>query len=46
MSSGDKFLRRYTDLAALFYLLSTQKLTLLEPRKWEDKNDSFYLDFN
>jgi hypothetical protein len=44
MSSGDKFLRRYTDLTSLFYLLSTQTLTLLSPQKWEDRNDSFYLD--
>ena len=44
MSDSGKFLRRYTDLTSLFYLLSTQTLTLLDPQKWEDKNDSFYLD--
>ncbi len=38
-----KYLRRYSDLTALFYLLSTRKLTLLDPKSWEDSNDSYYL---
>jgi hypothetical protein len=44
MSSDGKFLRRYTDLTALFYILKTRTLTLLNPQKWEDNNDSYYLD--
>ncbi len=38
-----RYLRRYSDLTALFYLLSTRKLTLLDPKSWEDSNDSYYL---
>ncbi len=37
------FLRRYTDLPALLHLLSTKKLTLLDPKTWDDSNDSHYL---
>lgn len=40
---GDEDLRRYTDLTALFYLLAECKLTLLDPRRWDDKNDSYCL---
>ena len=39
-----KLLRRYTDLASLAYLLQTKSLTLLSPRSWDDKNDTYYLD--
>jgi hypothetical protein len=38
-----KFLRRYTDLPALIYLLSERKITLLDPQAWDDSNDSYYL---
>ncbi len=38
-----KFLRRYTDLPALIYLLSQKKLTLLDPQTWDDRNDAYYL---
>ncbi|MGO9402869.1 MAG: hypothetical protein ACLPVW_05280 [Terriglobales bacterium] len=40
--SGD-YLRRYTDLTALIYLLRKRKLTLLDPSSWDDSNDSYYL---
>jgi len=40
--SGD-YLRRYTDLTALIYLLRKSKLTLLDPSSWDDSNDSYYL---
>jgi hypothetical protein len=40
--SGD-YLRRYTDLTALIYLLRKRKLTLLDPSSWDDSNDSHYL---
>lgn len=36
-------LRRYTDLPALLYLLREQKITLLDPKSWDDSNDSHYL---
>jgi hypothetical protein len=39
-----KYLRRYTDLAALRYLLREQKLTLRDPQFWTDTNDSRYLE--
>ncbi len=38
-----KYLRRYTDLTALIYLLSEQRITLLDPESWDDSNDSHYL---
>ena len=37
------FLRRYTDLPALIYLLSHKQITLLDPEMWDDRNDSHYL---
>lgn len=36
-------LRRYTDLPILLHLLKTQNMTLLDPEKWDDKNDAFFL---
>lgn len=35
---------RYTQLPALFYMLSAKKLTLLDPNPWDDKNDSYFLE--
>ncbi len=40
---SDDVLRRYTDMPALIYLLRQQKLTLLDPKSWDDSNDSHYL---
>lgn len=37
------FLRRYTDVPALISLLTDRKITLLDPRAWDDSNDSYYL---
>ena len=37
------FLRRYTDIPALLYLLRHRKLALVDPKKWEDTNDSYFL---
>lgn len=37
------YLKRYTDIPALAYLLSERKITLLDPRSWDDQNDSYYL---
>lgn len=36
-------LRRYTDLPSLLYLLETRGLTLLDPKSWDDTNDSYFL---
>ncbi len=44
VTSLKKFLRRYTNLPALIYLLREQRITLLDPNTWEDKNDSHFLD--
>lgn len=38
-----RYLRRYTDLSALIYLLSERKMTLLNPDTWDDTNDVHYL---
>ena len=35
--------RRYTYLPALIQLLTNRSLTLLDPRMWDDRNDSFFL---
>jgi hypothetical protein len=43
MTETKKFLRRYTDLPALIYLLRTKRITLLDPETWDDKNDSYFL---
>lgn len=37
------YLRRYTDLPALLHLVRSRKLTLLDPKTWDDKNDSFFM---
>ena len=39
-----EFLRRYTQLPSLIYILSEKKLTLLDPGSWDDKNDSHFLE--
>ena len=36
-------LKRYTNLASLIAILKNKEITLLDPSKWEDKNDSHYL---
>lgn len=41
---GDTFYYRYTDLPSLIHILSNQALTLLDPRTWDDKNDSRFID--
>jgi hypothetical protein len=40
---SEEYLRRYTDLTALIYLLHKRNVTLLDPAAWDDKNDSYYL---
>jgi hypothetical protein len=41
MAKDLRDLRRYTDLSTLFYLLAERKLTLLNPGRWDDRNDSY-----
>jgi hypothetical protein len=38
-----EFLRRYTDLPALLNLLANKRLTLLDPKTWDDRNDSYFM---
>ncbi len=40
----DKYIKRYTDIPALIYLLRESKITLLDPKSWDDSNDSHYLN--
>ncbi len=40
---SEAFLRRYTDLPALIYMLNERKITLLDPKSWDDQNDAYYL---
>ncbi|WP_299999576.1 DUF2971 domain-containing protein [uncultured Cedecea sp.] len=37
-------LRRYTNLPSLLCMLTTKEITLLDPKSWDDKNDSYFLD--
>src|SRR4051794_14517688 len=37
------YLRRYTDLPALLRLLRDKQLTLLDPKTWDDRNDSLFM---
>ncbi len=39
----DDFLKRYTNVPGLIYLLTHSAITLLDPNSWNDKNDSYYL---
>ena len=36
--------RRYTNLADLIYILRERRITLRDPQRWDDKNDSYYLE--
>lgn len=38
-----RWLRRYTNLPAVIYLLTERKITLVDPETWDDSNDSQYL---
>ena len=42
--SPTKLLRRYTNLSSLFDILQNQRITLLDPATWDDKNDSFFME--
>lgn len=42
-SRAPAFLRRYTDLPALLHVLSARRITLLDPKTWDDRNDAFFM---
>ena len=44
MATLEKYLRRYTDIPALVYMLTEKRITLLDPETWDDKNDSHFLN--
>lgn len=35
--------RRYTNISAAIHLLQTQRITLLNPASWDDKNDAHFM---
>ena len=39
----DVYYRRYTELPSLIHMLTHRQLTLLDPRSWDDRNDSYFL---
>lgn len=39
-----KYARRYTELPFLIDYLRTKELVLLDPRSWDDRNDSYYIE--
>lgn len=39
-----RYLRRFTDLTALFDILVRHRVTLLDPQSWDDKNDAYFMD--
>lgn len=41
---AEAILRRYTDLPALLDVLYRRRITLLDPSRWDDRNDSYYLE--
>lgn len=43
MSKKRSYVRRYTNMESLRCLLRTKTITLVDPQKWDDKNDSYYL---
>jgi hypothetical protein len=43
MTVLENYLRRYTTLPALIYLLTQRQITLLNPERWADRNDSYFL---
>ena len=38
------FLKRYTELPYLLHLLKTKQITLVNPKLWDDKNDSHHIE--
>ena len=41
--TSKNMLRRYTDLPSLIDILSNKHITILDPSKWDDQNDSYYI---
>jgi hypothetical protein len=43
VTTDNSLLRRYTSLPSLLHLLRSQKITLLSPASWDDRNDAFFM---
>jgi hypothetical protein len=43
MGAATSEIHRYTDLPGLLAMLQQRKLTLLDPKSWDDTNDSYFL---
>ncbi len=43
MTTPANYLRRYTNLPALLHLLREKEITLLDPKTWDDRNDSYFM---
>ena len=43
MAEPETYFRRYTELPALIHMLTYSELTMVDPRSWDDKNDSHFL---
>jgi hypothetical protein len=41
--TSPSYLRRYTDLPALLSMLDSKQITLLDPKSWDDLNDSYFM---
>lgn len=39
----EDYIKRFTNIPALIYLLTNRAITLLDPMSWDDTNDSYYL---
>lgn len=39
----EDYVKRFTNIPALIYLLTNRAITLLDPMSWDDTNDSYYL---
>lgn len=44
VASKTEVLRRYTNIPSLLHTLTTRTITLLDPKKWDDTNDSYALE--
>lgn len=40
---GETNMRRYTNLGSLFHIVQRGALTLLDPERWDDRNDVFFM---
>jgi hypothetical protein len=43
MTTQPIILSRYTEFPSLLYLVQTKSITLLDPRYWDDGNDSYFM---